>query len=434
MENTMTLLFRSILLSFIMAVSCRIFYETVVPMRRMRYDFMKYTVVPAFLAGFMVIAVTKIPPYIFQPVRVIVAVAVVAQIYYQVNVVKNLILSVMYCGLYWILSMFFFSLASVMPALSYRGVEDLLEPVVDVLYLWLVVVLCGYYRHWVHGQAGIKWGRFGFLSLTGIVVSVALTAGDAPTIQGTAAYYIRFTAVAGVVVLYVIAFYYMFTVMDRESRMQQMRLLQEQTRNQLNLYWSMKERYEQLRRYEHDHRNHLDCIRGMLEAGQAQEAAAYIAGLTGRQQHNAMCVNTNHSVVNILLNQKYQEARERNAALTMEVNDLSGLTVGEEDIVTLLGNLLDNAIEACERLPDNRVILFKMVLEDGQLVLSVRNPVREPVQIRHNRIATGKRDSAAHGIGLLNVDCVIRKNRGTSVLRCEDGWFSFSAILPEACR
>lgn len=157
MENTMILLFRSILLSFIMAVSCRIFYETVVPMRRMRYDFMKYTVVPAFLAGFMVIAVTKIPPYIFQPVRVIVAVAVVAQIYYQVNVVKNLILSVMYCGLYWILSMFFFSLASVMPALSYRGVEDLLEPVVDVLYLWLVVVLCGYYRHWVHGQAGIKW-------------------------------------------------------------------------------------------------------------------------------------------------------------------------------------------------------------------------------------------------------------------------------------
>ena len=80
------------------------------------------------------------------------------------------------------------------------------------------------------------------------------------------------------------------------------------------------------------------------------------------------------------------------------------------------------------------MILFKMVLEDGQLVLSVRNPVREPVQIRHNRIATGKRDSAAHGIGLLNVDCVIRKNRGTSVLRCEDGWFSFSAILPEACR
>lgn len=129
MENTMILLFRSILLSFIMAVSCRIFYETVVPMRRMRYDFMKYTVVPAFLAGFMVIAVTKIPPYIFQPVRVIVAVAVVAQIYYQVNVVKNLILSVMYCGLYWILSMFFFSLASVMPALSYRGVEDLLGPV-----------------------------------------------------------------------------------------------------------------------------------------------------------------------------------------------------------------------------------------------------------------------------------------------------------------
>ena len=75
------------------------------------------------------------------------------------------------------------------------------------------------------------------------------------------------------------------------------------------------------------------------------------------------------------------------------------------------------------------MIHFKMVLEDGQLVLSVRNPVEEPVKIRGNTVITTKKDKSAHGIGLKNVDSVIQRNNGTSVIQCKDGMFSFSAIL-----
>ena len=116
------------------------------------------------------------------------------------------------------------------------------------------------------------------------------------------------------------------------------------------------------------------------------------------------------------------------------INDLSGLTLPEEDLVTLLTNLLDNAIEACEKLdpkisPSNKTIQFKMVIEDSQLIISVRNPVIKPVQIINNTIVTSKKNPAYHGIGLLNVDTVVRKHNGTSVLKCEDGWFSFAAML-----
>ena len=116
--------------------------------------------------------------------------------------------------------------------------------------------------------------------------------------------------------------------------------------------------------------------------------------------------------------------------MTMVSGDLSGLTISEEDIVTLLGNLLDNAIEACEKLSGNKVIQFKMIIEEGQLVLSIRNTVKDAVKIEDNRIVTSKRDKSQHGIGLMNVDSVIRKNNGTSVLKCEDGWFSFAAMIP----
>lgn len=106
----------------------------------------------------------------------------------------------------------------------------------------------------------------------------------------------------------------------------------------------------------------------------------------------------------------------------------------EEDLVTLLTNLLDNAIEACEKLdPENKAvsrnIQFKMVLEEGQLILSVRNPVTTPVQIKNNMIVTSKKDSIHHGIGLSNVDAVIKKYGGTSVLACDNKCFSFSALL-----
>lgn len=65
----------------------------------------------------------------------------------------------------------------------------------------------------------------------------------------------------------------------------------------------------------------------------------------------------------------------------------------------------------------------------GQLVCSIRNPVEEAVKIKGKLIPTSKRDDAQHGIGLMNVGSVITKYGGTSIIRCEDGWFFFSAMI-----
>ena len=71
-------------------------------------------------------------------------------------------------------------------------------------------------------------------------------------------------------------------------------------------------------------------------------------------------------VVNVVLNQKYREAMEKGITMLITIGDLSKLALKEEDTVTLLVNLLDNAIEACEKQKTGKMIHFKMVLEDGQ--------------------------------------------------------------------
>lgn len=422
------LIIRSIFLSLIMGISCQTFFETVAARRIFRHDWMKYTTVIAFTAGFMVIAVTKIPPYILQPVRVMAVVFLVAQIYFQIGVMKNLMLSVVFCGIYWLVSALFFSIVYITPALGDIRVLDLVEPVIDLSYLCLMWTFRFWFRKHVHGLSGIQWWKFGLLSFAGIAVSVAVVM--LPPAGGTEEGYVRLTILAGFAGAYVLGIHYMVNVLEKDSEMQELRMVHERTRNQMNLYQSMKERYEQQRRFSHDYKNQLSCIQGMIEGGQTEEALRYISGLNGSLRQGEMCVNTDHAVVNIMLNRKYQEACDRGIVMTMVAGDLSGLTIDEEDIVTLLGNLLDNAIEACERLAQDKVIQFKMVVEDNSLVLSVRNPVKEAVRIKDNRIVTSKRDKEKHGIGLLNVDSVIRKNNGTSILKCEDGWFAFAAMIP----
>ena len=104
----------------------------------------------------------------------------------------------------------------------------------------------------------------------------------------------------------------------------------------------------------------------------------------------------------------------------------------EEDIVTLLVNLLDNAMEACEKLDTGRIIRLKMILEDGELTLSVKNPFAGALKRKGNIFLTTKEESAGHGIGLLNVNEVVHRYGGTCVVKEEDGWFCFSAVIPAA--
>ena len=72
-----------------------------------------------------------------------------------------------------------------------------------------------------------------------------------------------------------------------------------------------------------------------------------------------------------------------------------------------------------------------MMLEEGQLTISVRNPVKEKALVKGKRIPTTKKEKGSHGLGMLNINGVIEKNNGISILECEDGWFYFSAVIPD---
>ena len=116
--------------------------------------------------------------------------------------------------------------------------------------------------------------------------------------------------------------------------------------------------------------------------------------------------------------------------MIFQINSLTNLWIEDTDMVIIMSNLLDNAIEACRKLKENRVILLKIVRERRQLVLSVQNQVDDTVEIKEKQIETSKSDKKNHGIGLKNVQMVLDKYHGFGNIRYENGWFYYTAIIP----
>ncbi len=420
----METILKSLVLSAAAGFSCNIFFRTLLPLKQRQKAYLSLA---GFSAAFLVMAFSEAPGYLLQPFRVIVLLGIVIQIFFSVGIRKTIVLSVFWCALFWVLNLLAVSLVYILPG-QYGSMQGLSDWICGGLLFGLSAAFQYYYRKKPGGLVK-GWGRFAWvpvLSLLGtVLITISVWYGDSRDKSDVLLISI------GYMVINVLVFCFIGNILAKEAEVQKVHFMQEKLQNQMELYQNMQESDQKRRQYLHDYKNQLGCIQGMLTAGRTEEALAYIEELNGSIRRGEDCVNTSHLVVNTVLNQKYLYAKERGITLVMAVSDLSALRMEREDLAALLVNLLDNGIEACEKLDENKVIRFKMTLEEGELTISVRNPVAEPVLIKGKTVVTTKEDRNSHGIGLMNIHSVIEKNHGTSVMECRDGWFCFSAVIPE---
>ena len=142
-------------------------------------------------------------------------------------------------------------------------------------------------------------------------------------------------------------------------------------------------------------------------------------------------INTNNPIINAVVNTKYQEAVENEILLSFLVDDLSDLKVDDEDMVVILSNLLNNALEACKKC-DERIIRLKIISEDGDILISVENNCNVTVTSDKGSFMTTKTDNPEeHGIGIKNVINLVEKYNGTYTIKSDDKKFVFSIVIPK---
>lgn len=230
-------------------------------------------------------------------------------------------------------------------------------------------------------------------------------------------------AVANIGIIYLIHSLEKATIREQEAA-----LLKQQIRYQKENFSALESSYRSQRKATHEFERHLQTLSVLLEKGEQDTASQYVAQLQKDKALRTFSIVSHHPVVDVILNQKYQLAREYNISMQVTINDLSAITFQTDDLVVLLGNLLDNAIEACRKTDGRKEILCDILCK-GSLYISVRN-TSMPVKIVDDEIVSGNSDDIEHGYGIPAIKYILKQLNAEYTFQYADGWFQFAADIP----
>lgn len=208
-------------------------------------------------------------------------------------------------------------------------------------------------------------------------------------------------------------------------------MIQEKEHIQEESLHALSVAYESQRKLTHDFRKHMSAISSLISKHQFKKAQEYVDQLIEHQTDRILLVNTHNTIIDAVLNQKGYLAKQYDIDMRFEVNDLSGIKMKSIDCTILLGNLLDNAIEACNKLEKKEKWIQVSVIKNfDNLFISVLNP-SVPVEIIDNDIPTTKENPSFHGFGLRNIKDILHKYTAEYIMTYDDGCFLFSIECPD---
>lgn len=188
---------------------------------------------------------------------------------------------------------------------------------------------------------------------------------------------------------------------------------------------------EALRSFRHDYKNHLIVINSMFRQGDIDGAKEYFEKLQEDTGNVIRAFSTGNSVVNSLLDIKSVRAASDNTKIVFS-GILPDKGIDSKDMCIIVGNLIDNAVEACEKLSseNEKIISVEGIRRKNTMILTVTNPCNTG-SIRKNgkNFMTSKSDKKAHGIGLRNVKSIAEKYGGALTLNHSENSFCAQVMM-----
>lgn len=180
----------------------------------------------------------------------------------------------------------------------------------------------------------------------------------------------------------------------------------------------------------HEYKNQLECLSVLSKKKNYKELDQYLEQISDSVTHDTDYVDTHNVIINAIINQKYREMIDNHIVVVLQLSDMSELWIKEKDIVIILANLLDNAIEACKKLNGKRIVKIKMVIQHKMLLIAVRNTYDGVYWYADNSFLTTKTSNVEeHGLGIINVVQTVKKYNGSYDIS-KDGEFSFVIMIP----
>ena len=186
-----------------------------------------------------------------------------------------------------------------------------------------------------------------------------------------------------------------------------------------------------MRAWRHDYHNHMQSIKALLEMGKKKELSDYLDNLEKDLDSIDIAIRTGNVGLDAILSSKVSIARKNNIEVNCTAKVPVDLKITDVHLCAIVGNLMDNAIEACEKIPEGaapRFIRIYIGLFKSQLYISVSNSTCEKHRRRLNELVTSK--LGEHGFGLRRIDKLAEKYDGYVNRKNEPGIFATEVMLP----
>ncbi|BES65703.1 sensor histidine kinase [Gottschalkiaceae bacterium SANA] len=207
------------------------------------------------------------------------------------------------------------------------------------------------------------------------------------------------------------------------------RVIQAQNRYYEKQLSVMQSSLKSTRALRHDMNNHFTAITSMAKKHNAKDITDYVLEISNIRSSYGEFVSTGIAALDSVVNFKIQEAMQSEVVITTDIVVPEQMQISAFDLTTILGNLLDNAIDGTKTLTENRRIDIQIRCSMDQLFIHVKNTFDGHIKVQRGKLMTSNKDKVNHGFGIENIKRSVEKYRGIYDYEVDDKKFIASVIL-----
>ena len=193
--------------------------------------------------------------------------------------------------------------------------------------------------------------------------------------------------------------------------------------------------YHGIRQMKHEMKNHLTNIKGLVRNGSYEEIEKYIDQMDESMNVFELTIKTGNTVTDVIVNDKQKVAEKHGIQFQSEFSYPKSDGYNAYDIGVIINNLLQNALEACEKMAEGRKYIYLSGRQKKKFYLiNVKNSFEGEVLFDTKTnlpLSTKGKDISLHGIGLFNVKREVDKYMGDVDIRAKKNEFSVTVLLQE---
>lgn len=219
-----------------------------------------------------------------------------------------------------------------------------------------------------------------------------------------------------------------FDIINRQNAMSkteyELKLLKNSIEEQTKHYEDLKVSQEEIRQMRHNMKHVCVGAIASLEAGNTGDTVQQLRENLDTIERSAEIIDTGHPAIDTIIENKLKRCKRLGIDADISYLYKSKININEIEIAVIVGNILDNAIEACQKLSGGREIWGSILSDSQNIIIDIKNTANGD-----NNLKTEKADKNAHGFGIKSINHITQKHNGTAKFSFDSNIFTAFVIL-----